>query len=92
MTTTTKTTSANDAVIALEKSLEKTPPLGRKKQKKGEDKENVNDYSDGVVMGASDDDVDAKSATELQFKRDFFKSSGEKMRGFTSTAPRQIRT
>ena len=23
-------------------------------------------------MGASDDDVDAKSATELQFKRDFF--------------------
>ena len=38
--TTTTTTSANDAVIALEKSLEKTPPLGRKKQKKGEDKEN----------------------------------------------------
>ena len=64
--TTTRRTSANDAVVALEKSLEKTPPLGRKKQKKGEDKENVIDYSNGVVMGASnDDDVDAKSATEL---------------------------
>ena len=77
--TTTKTTSANDAVIALEKSLEKTPPLGRKKQKKGEDKENVIDYSNGVVMGASnDDDVDAKSATELQFKRDFFQKQWRK--------------
>ena len=46
--------------------------------KKGEDKENVNDYSNGVVMGASNDDVDAKSATELQFKRDFFQKQWRK--------------
>ena len=67
----TMTTTANDAVATLEKSLEKTPPVGRKKQKI--------DYSNGnVSTGASNDDVDAKNATELQFKRDFFQKQWRK--------------
>ena len=97
MTVSAKDDEPNEAIQTLEKSLTPTPSSqGKKKQKRESSsvpgKVPLVKDDDGGADGAKKKNNEGGENTEVQFKRDFSKSSGEKTRGFTSTALPRIQT